>query len=82
MKLKVPNLETIILLVMSSGFFAISPPGIQLKLLNLAYHSPAWEKHSDGFFQVLVFYGIVLLILAIMSYLFFIEGDFPAFASP
>jgi len=74
MKLIAPNLETILLLLVSGGLFVISPPGLQLKLLNFAYHAQAWEKHVNGVSQVLVFYGIVLLTLAIMSYLYSLRG--------
>ncbi len=74
MKPKPPNIETILILMMSSGLFVLSPPSIHLRLLNFAYRSHLWEERSNVLSQVLVLYGIVLLVLAILSYISSLNG--------
>jgi hypothetical protein len=63
-----PSLEALALILMSGVLFAGSPASVHLRLLNLAYHSEAWERHAEGFSQVLATYGAGLLVLAIVSY--------------
>jgi hypothetical protein len=74
MKSKGFNLETILLLLISIGLFAISPPKAHLRLLNFVHHSSTWGKYADGMSQVFILYGMVLLILAILSYLSWLHG--------
>jgi hypothetical protein len=74
MKPKAPNLETILLVLVSGGLFAISPPGLQLKLFNFFHHSSTWGKHADGLSQVFILYGAVLLVIAILSYIYWLQG--------
>ncbi len=70
MKPKLPNLESILILLISCELIVISPPSVLLKLLNFAYRSQLWEKRVSILSHVLVFYGISLLGLAVLSYLF------------
>jgi len=63
-----PNPETVLILLMSGVLLVGSPSTIHLKLLNLAYPSEAWERHTQGFSQVMVAYGVALLALALLSY--------------
>ena len=68
MKPELPNLETVLLLLMSGALFVASPSGVHLRLLNSVCPSQPWEKHTNGIFQVMVLYGAALLALAILSY--------------
>jgi hypothetical protein len=68
MKPKSPDLETVLLLLLSVALLVASPSSISLRMLNLAYSSEAWERHTDGFSQVMVLYSVALLTLAVVSY--------------
>ena len=74
MKRRVPKIETILLFLLSCGLFVISPPSIHLRLLNLLKRSQHWGEYANGLSLVLVLYGIVLLVFAILSYLSSLNG--------
>jgi hypothetical protein len=74
MKRRALKIETILLLLMSCGLFVISPQSIHLRLLNFVHHSGTWKSYANGLSQVFIIYGIVLLVLALLSFLCSLNG--------
>jgi hypothetical protein len=70
MKYNKPNIETIIIFLMSSGLIMISLPKICLKLLCFVYPLDLSEKRVNIMSYVLLTYGIVMLVFATLSYIF------------
>ena len=75
MKPKAPNIETILILIMSAGLFVTSLPSIiHLTLLNFPYHSQFLEQ-INVLSNLLVTYGLALLVIAILSYICSLNGS-------
>ena len=73
MKPKTPNKETILIFLMSSGLFAISLPKILHFLLSFTYNAP-FLVNQVIISALLITYGSGLLLLAVLSYIYSLNG--------
>ena len=74
MRLKTPRAETGFLLLVATGLMLASYPRIHLGLLNLVSHNlAAWEARSDTISVILLGYGVLLLGMALLSYLLWLR---------
>lgn len=62
------GLETSLILLTSIILFILSPSILQVRILNSVYHSGAWESRAETISQLLIGYGFLFLILAIVSF--------------
>jgi hypothetical protein len=63
------GIEALVFLILGIGFLAFGPPRIHLALLNDIHSSSLWQKRSEAFAQLAVFYGVAFLFLAILSFI-------------
>ena len=74
MKLKRPNMETVLCVLAGVVLIVASSKHVYLGLLDPFSKPPHWKRVSDLLSHVLVGYGIIFLGLALLSYILSLRG--------
>ena len=74
MRLKTPNKETMLILLISGGLFVVSFPGLLSGLPGVSNHTQFFENRVNVLSNLLVTYGVILLALAVFSYIYSFNG--------